>query len=322
MNFNIDNVTTTEFGVVCGPLRGGDSARVPVDVSVQTFLHDMVRDTTRSLDDATTGTALENYEPSEEHSAGSKAVLPIDDALAEVIRGFYLVGHRPITVRALDEPKEISAYFCVLHDTQRNKLIGIRRAAQFKAVLESRLIWFSRDTFRAVEDAVFKLDHDFDLLIDGAMVYINRVSAFEFLAEVDAQVKAAAVENVKELERLLPFIEFEGLSEYVQGHKRGARVAAALRGRDDLAETSLTNLKRECHRAGVGVRMDGGRLFPEQGHELEFLQMLDRRRYAVSLVKGKHEHYEAASRKKTGERVRREVARQGPPAIRAQNARG
>lgn len=79
-----------------------------------------------------------------------------------------------------------------------------------------------------------------------------------------------------------------------------SRVVAALRAREDLTDTSQNNLKRECKRSGVQVRSVDGRIMPEPGHELAFLQMLDRRRYAICLVTGRWEQYEAASRKAAG----------------------
>jgi hypothetical protein len=39
-------------------------------------------------------------------------------------------------------------------------------------------------------------------------------------------------------------------------------------------------------------------------NEMGFLQMLDRRRYTISLVAGRGEHYEAGSRKGVGVRER------------------
>ncbi|MEJ7606042.1 MAG: hypothetical protein WKF37_07190 [Bryobacteraceae bacterium] len=66
-----------------------------------------------------------------------------------------------------------------------------------------------------------------------------------------------------------------------------------------------------------------GKLCPEPGHELAFLQMLDRRRYAVSLIAGKWEQYEAASRKEAGVRLGEQAAQgpRGPQDRRAEHER-
>jgi hypothetical protein len=207
------------------------------------------------------------------------------------------------------EPETIAAYFCVMHDRQASKLVALRRAAQFKAVLKARLIQLIDDSFHAVNDDVFKLDRDFDVVIVDDAVLINRVAAFELLAEIDEAVQEAAVENTRQFEQTLPFVGFDGISQYVEDHKRAARIVAALHARDDLAATSVTNLRKECKRSGVRVRMEDGKLLPEPGHELAFLQLLDRRRYAVMLVAGRWEEYEAPNRKSAGVRVDQQAGR-------------
>lgn len=315
MSFNIEQVTIIEFGVCEGSLRNGESTLVPVDADVQALLHDMVIDTFTATGVAD-GTALEDYEPSQEHGHNSKLALPLDSPLAVVLREFAAVPNRPIDADAMEEPKTITAYFCVMHDQEGNALVAIRRSAQFKALLEARLIQFIDDTLRAVDDHVFKLDHDFDLVIVDNTVLINRVTAFELLAEIDEEVQAAAVENTQRLQMILPFIEFDGLAEYVRQHKRAARVVAALRSRDDLSQTSITNLRKECKRSGVEIHLKDGKLIPEPGHELAFLQMLDRRRYAVSLITGTWEQYEAPNRKEAGVRVEQQVPARALPVPR------
>jgi len=275
----------------------------------------MVQDTISDMGLLDPNVRLERYEPSQEHGPAIKLALPLNSPLNAVLRDFAAVENRPIDARAMASPRNISTYFCILHDRENHKLVGIRRSAQFKAVLGARLIQFIDDSFRAVSDRVFRLDHDFDLVIVDDTVFINRVSAFELLAEVDEAVQQAALENTRQLEQTLPFIEFNGISDYVAEHKRSARIVAALRSRADLADTTVANLRRECRRSGVKVHMEDGKLVPELGQEMTFLQTLDRRRYALMLVDGRWEQYEAASRKAAGIREDEHVRR--APATRA-----
>ncbi len=313
MSFHYENIVNVEFGVCRGRLNVGTSTLVPVDAGVQVLLRDMVGSTRTGLGLDTEAPRIEAYEPSEQHDPERKLALPLTSPLATTMGTFYNVANRPLDAHAMAAPGGISAYFCVLHDQDGNKLVAIRRATQFKAVLSARLIRFVDDSLKALPDDIFKLDSDFDVLVADNTVYINRVASFEFLAEIDEQVQAAAVENTAQLGQTLPFIDFAGVSGYVADHKRAARVVAALRAREDLPATSPKNLKRECRRSGVHVRMVDGRIMPEPGHELGFLQMLDRRRYALSLVSGRWEQYEAASRKAAGV-VEREQAAAAAPA--------
>lgn len=61
-----------------------------------------------------------------------------------------------------------------------------------------------------------------------------------------------------------------------------------------------------------------GKLVPENGQEMAFLQILDRRRYALMLIDGRWEQYEAASRKAAGVREEEEQA----PGVPARTRRG
>jgi hypothetical protein len=114
------------------------------------------------------------------------------------------------------------------------------------------------------------------------------------------EVRTAPANNARELERMTRMIGFISLTDYVTSHKRAARVIAALRRRDDLQQTSLTNLRRECRKAGVDVQMVNRKFVPAPGSEMGFLHVLHRRRYAVTLIPGRWEQYEASSRKGVG----------------------
>ena len=83
------------------------------------------------------------------------------------------------------------------------------------------------------------------------------------------------------------------------------RIIAALLRRGDLAQTSMTNLRRACRLNRIAIDMDEGQLVPRKGQELAFLNLLDRRRYVISLIAGKWEQYEAGSRKGVGVHERR-----------------
>lgn len=56
-------------------------------------------------------------------------------------------------------------------------------------------------------------------------------------------------------------------------------------------------LKSLCKNTGVDVSESGGKVRISNGHEMGFLEVLDRRRYQVELVKEKPERFRASSRK-------------------------
>ena len=67
---------------------------------------------------------------------------------------------------------------------------------------------------------------------------------------------------------------------------------------DDLAQTSQTCLEEACAEAAVTLVPVRGKIAPAAGDELKFLSVLDRRRYATTLIDSVAEVYEAANRRR------------------------
>jgi hypothetical protein len=317
MSFEYYDPANIQFGVRRGVLGQSDCVIIPVDTSVKTVLQQMIEETRRGIgiDEVGAELSLPQYEPSEDYTTDSRVSLPLISPLASVVRAFYERENLPVEPAALRESQTISAYFCIVHDQKQNKLLAMKRASQFKAVLKAHLISFIDDTLQAVGDDVFKLDSAFDFVVADDTIFALHIAGFEKIAEMDDAVQSAAIANVAKLATTLPSIEFGGLSTYVGRHKRAARIVASLCTRDDLASISVTNLKRECKRSGVAVQTVDGKLRADAGNEMAFLQMFDRRRYAVSLIPGRWEQYEAGSRKGVGVRKREDIASRATQTI-------
>ena len=108
-------------------------------------------------------------------------------------------------------------------------MTAVRRAQYFKGVVGKPLIGLVSDSLRLVEDRVFKLDRDFDLLIDSNNIHILRPSAFEFIVDAQQAVRDAAPSNVAAIRQHLPFIEFENIEAYALTHTRAAQYLASIR---------------------------------------------------------------------------------------------
>ena len=74
------------------------------------------------------------------------------------------------------------------------------------------------------------------------------------------------------------------------------RLVAAIKSRADLTSISKKHLSSECKKSGIKVTQKDGKLLPAEGSEMAFLNMLDRRRYTVTLISKTPETYEAPSR--------------------------
>lgn len=177
-------------------------------------------------------------------------------------------------------------------------MTGLRRATQFKGVLKSRLLQFHDDTLKLVEDRIFKLDQDFDLLVDAQSVHILRPSGFEFAGKLQGAILAAVPKNIKAIQKDLLFVDLSGVDAYAQKHPRAARYLASIRSQKEMRNVDRAFLKRECKKNQVEVKESQGKLSVTAGHEMGFLEVLDRRRYEVELVRGRPERYKAGSRTK------------------------
>lgn len=296
--FDLASVTVTEFGVGRDDGDAQTFVAVPVDAAVQGALREMVQATWDAMQKDGDGPA--KYEPSEKHAGTEYLYLPLDNALAASVRVLHEAAALDIQVAALADPSDVFCYFAQLTDKKQRRLTALRRATQFKGVLKSknRLVRMLDDTLQIIEDTVFKLDNDFDLLIDGENVHILRPSGFEFAGKLQQAILDAVPENIRAIAKDLTFVEFDGIEAYAGKHPRAARYLASIRGQEETKNINKGKLKSYCRRVGVAVKEKNGKLLVEPGHEMDFLGVLDRRLYDVDLVPEKPERYRAASRRK------------------------
>lgn len=298
LEFDLGNVSVTEFGVGRDDGTGEGFVAVPVGVDVQAALHEIVHATWGAMQ--AEGNAAARYEPSEKHSSLEYLYLPVADDLSAPLRELHQAVNLPIDVEVLSEPSEVFCYFARLTDKKQRHLTALRRATQFKGILKSRnrLVRMRNDTLRILGDTVFKLDSDFDLLIDDSTVHILRPSGFEFVGKLQQAILHAVPENIAAIRKDLKFVEFDGIEGYAATHPRAARYLASIRGQEETRNIDKSLLKRLCKQTGVDVKESKRKLSVAVGHEMGFLEVLDRRRYEVSLVPERPERYRAASRSK------------------------
>lgn len=298
LEFDLANVDVTEFGVG----REGDNDQsfvtVPVDAGVQQALREMADTTWNGMKASDDGP--KKYEPSEKHAATEYLYLPLDDDMAAAVRGLHQAANLDIDTSALTEPGDVFCYFARFADNKNRRLTALRRATQFKGVLKSknRLIRMIDDTLKIIEDTVFRLDNDFDLLVDSANVHILRPSGFEFAGKLQQAILEAVPGNIKAIGKDLAFVDFAGIKAYAAKHPRAARYLASIRGQAETKNIDKAALKKLCKSTGVEVSESKGKITVSAGHEMGFLEVLDRRRYELELVRGQPERFKAGSRTK------------------------
>jgi len=296
LEFDVQSVKVTEFGVGFDNGNGQNFVSISVDTDIQAALRDMIQATWKAMKKE--NSEPEKYEPSEKYESTEYLYLPLNDHMATAVRELYNAANIKIDGHALDDPAAVFCYFTRLIDQKGRHLTALRRAAQFKGVLKNRLIHLVTDALKLIDDPVFKLDADFDLIVDSANVYILRPSGFEFAGKLQQVILDAVPENIKKIRKDIAFVEFGGIEVYAKNHPRAARYLASIRGQAETKDIDKSELKKLCKETGVEVKELKGKIVIEGGYELGFLEVLDRRRYVSRLVRDKPERFKAESRKK------------------------
>ena len=298
LEFDLENIKTTEFGV---GFDDGDDYRfvfVPVAKDVQSALGDMVETTWNSIRQKTEDQKPpRQYEPSEKYSSNETLYMPANDQMARPLFNLHRANNLQNQPDVLDKPNAIFCYFVRLTDNRGRRLTAVRRATYFKGVLRKRLIQVVTDTLKLVEDNIFKLDNDFDLLIDSEHVHIWRPDAFESIGKLKQAVLGAVPANVTEIKKEIPFVDFGAIERYASKHPRAARYLASIR-KQNLKVVDRSKLKELCRTTGVEIGDESGQITVAEGHIMGFLEVLDRRRFVDELDPKNPEPYRAASRHK------------------------
>ncbi len=296
LDFDLGRVSVMEFGV--GRDDGDEQTfvTIPVDRNVQNALYGMVQATLDAM--KSDEGELAKYEPSEKYGSEEYCFLPLDNDMATFVRELHEAVNLTICVDALDELSSVFCYFVRMTDESEQRLTALRRASQFKGVLAKRLICFVTDSLKLIEDKVFKLDNDFDFLVDSRNVHILRPNGFESVGKLKSAILEAAPRNIDVIQEYLPFVKFESIKPYAIKHLRAARCLASIRRDAEINRIDKALLKALCEQTNVAISVLGEKIVITNGHEMGFLEVLDRRRYAVSLIEEEPEHYRAASRRR------------------------
>lgn len=297
LEFDIEKIVEVEFCLSLDSENGEEHVRVPADLSVKNILISMLGAT---IDELTPqdGTALGTFELSEKYGPKEALTAPLDEEGFEKVRTLYGEQNWPNSSAALQQSKDLAYYFAVFQDDVGRKLIGVRRASQFKAILsaQNRLIRWVDDSLKVMAENVFRLDNDFDFVISRETVYILRPSGFEFISDVSTAASEKAREKALALSEILPFVGFERIADYAASHRRAARLIAAISIRDDLNKIQKDRLRVAAQGTKVELEETDGKLQPKQGNELGFLELLDHRRYTTSLTDDPPTAFVASSR--------------------------
>jgi Domain of unknown function (DUF4868) len=295
LEYDLSRIATVEFGVGLDQGENATFVVVPSDAGVQEALSEMAKDSWAKMSEAEDP---EQFEPSEKYSSTEYVFLPIGEEWSKLFRELHQADNLPTDAQALGEPASVFAYFARLTDDDGKRLTAVRRAVQFKGILKSRVFRVMTDAVKLIDDDLFRLDHDFDVLVDESTLHILHPTAFEFTGQLQQAVLEAVPDNIAAIKGDLDFVDFDSIEIYSSAHSRAARYVASIRAQKETANIDAGKLKELCRRTGVGITTVDGRIVIEEGAELAFLEVLDRRRYEVELVKDAPERYRSPSRKR------------------------
>lgn len=298
INFDVVSTKLVEFGVGRDDGKNQTFVAIPVDSFVQKSLKEMVAQTWTAMQAENETPLL--YEPSEKHAGIEHLYLPVASEMAKGVLELHNAQNLTIDSAALKQSENVFSYFVRMTDQKNSRLTAVRRANQFKGILKSKgkIVRMLDDTLQVVSDTVFKLDSDFDFLIDSENVHILHPSGFEFAGKLQQEILKAVPGNIKALRSELKYIDLDGIEKYASNHPRAARYIASIRGQKKLKNIDKTALKQLCKHTGVEISEVGEKMHIAPGSEMGFLEVLDRRRYELELVIGQPEKFRAASRQK------------------------
>lgn len=299
MKIDFGNVTHVEFGV--GRDDGQEQAfhAVMVDGDVQDALKEMAVTTWEDMQSLEQ--APPEYQPSEKYESREYIILSLQSDLVARLKELHEAVNLDLDQQVLHDPDKVFCYFAKIKDTQGRTVTALKRATYFKGVLKSRLVsaFGGSDALKIVEDKVFKLDRDFDLIIDDEKIHILHPSGFEFAGQLQEAILASVDGNIDALRNDLGFVNLDNVQEYVRTRPRAARYLASIRSQQEIARVDRDHLVQACRSTGVQIQ-EGEKIVVEDRDIMGFLEVLDRRRYEVKLVPDEPEQFRAASRRQIG----------------------
>ncbi|EPB6942201.1 DUF4868 domain-containing protein [Proteus mirabilis] len=296
INFDFENVNITEFGLgLDSPNR--DFVFVPVDEVVQKSLVEMVSLTKSQMQDR--ASSVGRYQPSEKYASIEYLTFSLNDPLVQELKILHESENVPEDCNAFDNINQCFAYFVKLTDNNRQRITAVRRSTQFKTLIKKRhrLVQYVDNTLKSLEETVFKLDNDFDFIIQNDLIHILRPSGLEFTAQLQKAIMDAVPVNIASIASEIDFVNFDSISQYAQNHPRAARYIASIKSQSEAINISQDKLERYCEKTNVVTKKVDGKINLDSSQIMGFLEVLDRRRYEIDLKDdGESEVYRAPSR--------------------------
>ncbi|MCW0982787.1 DUF4868 domain-containing protein [Agrobacterium sp. BT-220-3] len=294
---DIANLVTMNFGV--GLRRSGNMYFVPTDAGMKGALKDMIASTVGALN-AIEG-AWQKYDISEDYGERRRVYCERDDEYMKAFSELFDAGTLDDLTNLTEHVNDIEYYFAEVTDNQKRKIVGARKATQFKGTVKAknRLVRMVDDTLSIIEDAVFKLDNEFDVLITDAHVYIVNDARMQQLGDITSHVAATAKNKVQHIEDTINFLDLSRIKEKIENHPRVARYAASIAQNPALGNFQRAKIEELAVQHDIVFKeLDNGKLQCRVQDEARLMELLDARRYHLDLANNGGDPYRATGRQK------------------------
>lgn len=258
---------------------------IPIDNTVREALVEM-RNTFSDLYDGINA-EIEVFSPTEKYASTEKLRANLNaDYLYSMNDLFHNQNHPVNDIDLSEYLSAVEYYFAEFTHNNGAKTIGVKRPNQFKGLLRKKIFAFVDDTLKAVEDDVFKLDNDFDILIHETYVEILHPAGFVFISDLEDQILLGVANTIGQLSQSITFLDFESIGNFVTNNKarRAAKLLASIKTREDLHLTDQHKVVEKCAHLGIALIEVNGRLFTTDDKIVDLLEVLDRRSYEYDLM--------------------------------------
>ena len=289
MNFDFDNAQTVMFGVARRQRRGPpEFFDIPVQNDILVRLHEMAIATWGHMQ-VNVDNDQPRYDPAETYPTKRYLTIALDVDIVELFQNLYQAPNfEPGGLEVLNNPRSIFCYFAQLVDQNDRRLFPMRRSSSFKSILRqtNRFLIWQQNELRLLGDDMFRLDHEFDLLIDDEEVHILHPKGFEQLGSLQQLLRDAAAQNIEQMNNRLPFVIWDWDDPDFRMPIGLARKLAALRD-ENLKGLTANALQQLCQNTNVPFqRWPDGTLEFAQDDVESLLDTLCRRRARIEVIPG------------------------------------
>lgn len=296
-DIDIQKIVTVNFGIA---LRSNANLYfLPTDAGMKDALKEMITGTVTALNVAQGD--WQSYDISEDYGQRRRVYCSRDSEYMVVFSTIFEAGALDDLTNVQDHVGDIEYYFAEVTDNQNRKMIGVRKATQFKGTVKAknRLVRMMDDTLSIIEDTVFKLDNEFDVLITDQNVYILNDATMQQIADITSRVAATAKDKIQSIEDTITFLDLSRIKEKIENHPRVARYAASISKNPLAANFQRDKIEALAQRHGIVFKeLETGKLQCRVQDEAKLMELLDARGYHLDLADNGGDPYRATGRQK------------------------